>query len=511
MPKGQHSCSAKNSRNSLDRKQIAISNQMGKDILIGHLPYNTQLTYSLQRSIGNKALSQLIIQRLTPSTATSEQHNKAKENHAQDKAALKNFIATPPDDKRLANSIRWYQQGKSKLYVLTRTADSADRGALAAKSGKAQQRELAFFGSNILTEEGGTYNEKDMEDHQNIKFSPEESGGFRLATGGEVYVLEPSCPGQREGRPSIGEVLKHETQHEADIDFNLDYMAKGGNDLNGPDYAFNTYKTEFRAYTAQEAPWLSEDTDQKSDHNIPPGMTDNWISKTHKNIFLHIYKRYPKVKAAWDHNAVLSDGTKFRNAAQSFSGDITMISANPDNSPEVHQFWSLLSEMRVSVQTSADLWKVSQQLSDKELEIFAKSKDRLRQIFTKQWKIALVEAIAKKDRNAFEKVIEQVQAKKEKKQKKRSPRRSGPPEWEDVKTLGSWEVLSKLALENAKPREGQTREDIQNDIQDDLAIFSRDSSWDEKNKSSIEAFVSNTANYFDWWPVLKEYQLEKNK
>lgn len=330
----------------------------------------------LQQTVGNRTVQRflakvepgrrgamgngLIIQR-TPSPAPPEAHKEAVKQHEADRAKLRGVVemGLKSSDLRLKNSCEWIKSGQAKLYALTKTPD-VDSVARAEKAGKTGEDALFGYGGNnkdalgwerratdIYSEPAATYNQDDIDENDQIIFDPPDSGGFRVPVGGKIFVTNP---GRRDALNELRrqakqglfdpleEVLKHEMQHESDVEFDEESDRLGRGSAPRPaDIAWLEYKTEYRAYTAQEPKWLEK----------PPAGPEvfaehRWEDGVQLEIFKQIYKGYQRTTSAWDSDAVLSDGRKFRAAVVDFRGPLDMIAANPNNSLRVKEFYDLV-------------------------------------------------------------------------------------------------------------------------------------------------------------------------
>ncbi|MGH2391128.1 MAG: hypothetical protein ACRDIE_23275, partial [Chloroflexota bacterium] len=104
-----------------------------------------------------------------------EKFNAAKEKHTADRAALKKHVerglAMGRDkENRLVNSCEWVMKGKTKLYAITPTGDSAERLTAA---GKNPTKDEAFFprgsgGPGDIFSSQEEYNYRDLADNTGV-------------------------------------------------------------------------------------------------------------------------------------------------------------------------------------------------------------------------------------------------------------------------------------------------------------------------------------------------------
>lgn len=472
----------------------------------------TEAVLELQRSAGNRALSGRLVQRAVPSVAGPNEHKLAKGMHARDRSSLAQAVSAAAEhtDERLRNSAQWIQAGKALLYALTPTADSAARAKTAGQGDK-----RAYFGyadkdpfhtspvaGHVLDAAVvADYNTEDMEDNARVLFDSPDSGGFRTPAGQKIFVMEPSRidaanalrkelgkPGML---PSVAETLKHETQHEADVLYNVDYFTAE------VERALEEYRTEFRAYTAQGADWLTDPPDPRTVDKIGLSFPD----PVQFQVFHQIYQGYPRVKNAWDNDLKLRDGTPFRTAVLKMRGGIERISANPYNSPRVHEFWELVGKV------SRDQ---SEEPQTEELVALLRNFDAsdrrvvqrgsvYRGLELGRWVREVIDLLLK-DPTAD--VADVLAAERQRRQQegeaRRAEQRKRPPTKADLcEAFGSWEQV-RTCLTDVKVNGNPALED--EEVKEELEEWSK---WTDKDfAEGLEAFVGNLHSKIDWWAIV---------
>lgn len=317
------------------------------------LPANQKKRSNQRAAEGDAAPAEAVVW----STSEPDEHNLAMQMHRRDREALAAVVraAAKSSDQRLKNSAERILAGETLLYALTPTADSAARAKLAGQPGM-----RAFFGyphpnpfvtepvaGHVLDATVADYQTANMADTTKIVFDSPDSGGFRTPIGSKIFITQPSrIDAINALRKQLGEsgefappteVLKHESQHEVDVLFNREIRGESRTTA----LALAEYRTEFRAYTAQDAAWLHEPIDPREQDEFGLSFGD----PVQFHIFRQIYRNYPRVKAAWDKDARLRDGTPFRFAVLRMRGELRAISANPDNSPRIERFWTSLGRI----------------------------------------------------------------------------------------------------------------------------------------------------------------------
>jgi hypothetical protein len=275
----------------------------------------------LQRTVGNAALAQRLLARdhhppahahdIAAYDATRHRHdaNRARVQHWLDAGAAQHH------DRMLRNSCQWAKSGRLKVYVLTKTHDSHARCAAAHHAGG-----VAWFShpAGELAAAAVYYTRHaaaaDPWDNTNIKFWDDPHvDGFNDP--GVVALMETAVA---RGSGYFYGVLKHETQHAADL--------HGGTHL-------ESYKTEFRAYWLGSGEFNSLSPRARVHHLGWTWNARQWA------IFHHLYHDhgYAYVKTAWDAENGEHDRTKraFQNDVVNFSRPESI---NPENSIRVDDF-----------------------------------------------------------------------------------------------------------------------------------------------------------------------------
>jgi hypothetical protein len=278
----------------------------------------------LQRTAGNAAVNTLMrdpaadVTAAVATVADIASHQLTVLRHLRNRATIERWIEdglASADDRRLQNSCEWIKQGRMKLYVLTRTHDSAARAAAAGHPGGA-----AYFSypAGAIYSTPVFYARRDGAaafDDTGVHFEDQLSvDGFQ--GDGEIALMESAIGN---GREYLWSVLKHEIQHASDD--------HGDTDLEG-------YKTEFRAY------WLgSGEYNALSPTRRVMHMGHEWNERQWA-IFDRMYNdpTYAYVKKAWDADEAQPD-LRRRAFQIGVRGFARPESINPYNSPRVQDFY----------------------------------------------------------------------------------------------------------------------------------------------------------------------------
>lgn len=184
--------------------------------------------------------------------------------------------------KRLPNACDWVLKGKTKLYALTETHDSAARAnQLGATTG-----EVAYFGKSTPVPADSSYHETVLTDAANIELLFPGTAGYQ--THGTIAVVEPVLQTEQ----YLQETLVHEVQHDADHHGTT---------------PFERYKTEFDSY------WIDRTFSEKSyskktgTANASATAADGtalvgFDNALQQQIFLHLYNdknNYGYVASSW--------------------------------------------------------------------------------------------------------------------------------------------------------------------------------------------------------------------
>jgi hypothetical protein len=450
-----------------------------------------------------------VVQRHTRSTATKEEHERALQNHREDREALKEEVArmSGSTDTLTRNTARWFKEGMSRLCALTPTADTAARVSTVGK----EPSLLAMFGGShdVGSPDMGTYNTDDMEDVKGVEFVPRKSGGFRDSVGGRVCITQPARRAdlnallreQGEGTlDPVSDALKHETQHEADIYFTHEYHF----DARTPaDRALATYRTEFRAYSAQRPSWLEGELTEKETERLKAlGLTGHqWAGGiAHCKLFVHIVSQYTDVNRAWRANDEVREGGCFRDVVLATHGDLGEISANPTNSPEVSRLWRLINTASVQPSNWGELITAAKAVAEPDRMFILSAEPRWRGWLRKRWQVDEVRNLlggdftrvgAAHDAAARAKAERKAAASREKV-------RSEAPQWDVLeKRFSSWnDVRGMLETKGLLTEKELIRSE-----------FEEWSVWDW-GKLPVEAFFGNTFHakeeydLVNWWDRL---------
>jgi hypothetical protein len=201
------------------------------------------------------------------------------------------------DDIRLRNSVEWVRQGKTKLYVVTETADSDYRAKGAALAGPDDcqgRRILPPPGSRRYRGGNGDRRVPHLRPRNaadpNVVVHGKGAGGWNGP--GYIVVNEAGT----HDRDQFFVTLRHEVQHDADR-HRGDELSEGirtagtRNDLEFQT-TLRRYKTEYRAHYYQGG---------TPDFPLPggqqPARNRQWDSRQ-LAIFEHVRKSYPTINAA---------------------------------------------------------------------------------------------------------------------------------------------------------------------------------------------------------------------
>jgi hypothetical protein len=449
----------------------------------------------------------------TKSTANEEEHKKALEaNKLDQEILLKELEKMQKSEIPIeSNTARWFKMGLAKLYALTLTADSKSRAEQHKK-----QPDLAFFGNEKDVINGGNnvYNMDDMDDSKGIEFVPGNSGGFRKPTGGEVFITQPSRRNDlnEELKKESGgafdpvtESLQHEVQHESDILFNSEFSeAIYARKYSAAKLALAEYRTEFRAYSAQDPKWLKEGLSEKeklSMETLKVKLEYFTGGLLQLKLFLQIVPNYPKVKKAWEENEKVEKGKKFQEAVLMFTGGIKEISANPTNNPDVMNLWDSLNASKLN-----DPHKKSKEFIETAIAVpspdradILKAEPLWKQWLSEdeeyEWQLDEVKFLLSDDPKQFGKLRDEFFRKKNEKEKEESEekekeRKKQAPEKEFFEKYPTWAEIKKLLEENK--------------LMDNESIKDEFEQWSKygEDEQSIGAFISNTFDEFNWWTIL---------
>jgi hypothetical protein len=243
-------------------------------------------------------------------TATKTRHDA---NWAQARQWVEDGFAQNAN-RMLKNSCEWIKNGRSKVYALTKTHDSAARVTAWGSPGGATW--FSYPAGDLYGAKSYYKRKLPTEAYDNTDISPWADAtvdGF--SEGPAIAVMETALA---KGRDYFWSVLKHEIQHSADH--------HGGT-------ALERYKTEFNAY------WLgSREYDAISPTQIVNHMGRDWRARQWA-IFNRLYSAggaYAYVKTAWDNEAALPVAARaFRIAVRDYRRPDTV---NPTNSIRVDNF-----------------------------------------------------------------------------------------------------------------------------------------------------------------------------
>jgi hypothetical protein len=494
------------------------------------------------------------------------EHQFAKRRHEQDRTALKKALeegAAQNGDERLKNSARRILDGRTQLYALTPTPDSAARALAAGKPGM-----RAFFGypdsnplrvglvaGHVLDDAAADYDWDDVTNNSRVVFDAPNSAGFRTVAGGKIFVVEPSRIdainalrrelGIQGRHDPVKQVLKHESQHEVDRIYSQDVKRIGNERAVSRDaaLALAEYQTEFRAYAAQEPEWLWTPLTRAEEQTLerlglsftraqqpPPradpeanGFTD-WVQL---KIFLHIYMRYPNIKKEWDKTTLVrkrpTDETEenrwFRDAVLQTRGGLDRVSANPTNSPRVERFWPALQKAstrddpHLSSNAMSALVTALKELDDNDRAALQRNAYYHRQKIP-GWLRATVDALLSDPGADVTPILEAEEAERAEASRQREEQRQrtaglradrqrgDPPLALDLEeaNITTWEEMEQL-LERVTTKDGNSSlEDVR--VTEPLT-FSR-TNYPQPSAAVWNSFLAEVSPFVALWPALDE-------
>lgn len=195
-----------------------------------------------------------------PISAAMENRMKAMADHEADRAALKRHIEvgrslgdeqkigssslSEEEQKRTANACEWIKEGFTKLFALTPTGDSTER--LKVNNMDETTDEAWFPRGGSAADAGDIYSEVAPYNHRdltdNANVNLDEDGKVTDGWNGEGYLAIMNA--RNVPQDKVWNTLRHEVQHDADKNREKEAAAPTAReeDLEG-------YKTEFRAYS----------------------------------------------------------------------------------------------------------------------------------------------------------------------------------------------------------------------------------------------------------------------
>jgi hypothetical protein len=182
--------------------------------------------------------------------------------HARNRKAVASLIdaglkqSTDPGIKSRKNlwrnSAEWIDAGECSVHVLTPIHDSNARASVGAN-------QTGYFDNRLdYTADGATYSD-DVTNDAGLTIAQTGSLGQLSTNGSTLSFIDPG----RQGQTVLVETLIHEVQHDADQSGSGSgaFKATAPVGSTAPDWAYNQYQSEFRAY------WLE---------NPANGGADNW-------------------------------------------------------------------------------------------------------------------------------------------------------------------------------------------------------------------------------------------
>ncbi|HEX5414251.1 MAG TPA: hypothetical protein VFZ25_01210 [Chloroflexota bacterium] len=284
-------------------------------------------------------------------------HTKAVSEHQEDRAKLLEYLnaALASSETLLHNSADWILNAKKAvLYALTPTGDSYAR---LKQGNKNPAKDEAWFPKGTKGAAGDiasgavSYNKDDLADNANVNLDDDGkvTGGWNSP--GLIAITRPS----KKSKETVWETIRHEVQHDADMNKGRDAGAgiraasekvdsAGTNaEKQKAEAVLQTerdlqrYKTEYRAYSYEGSKTYAalDNTVQNKTHEGLP------FSERQLQIFTHIYKGYAYTKKGWDNNSPLAGGKTFRQAVSEYWNPDTE-GFNKLNSARIDDFYRAL-------------------------------------------------------------------------------------------------------------------------------------------------------------------------
>ncbi|MDP6932690.1 MAG: hypothetical protein QGG40_07220, partial [Myxococcota bacterium] len=148
-------------------------------------------------------------------------------------------------DNLFHNAAEWLDYGEADVVVLSPTHDSAER----VGSG-----EVALFDpTSSWREEGADYDENDLGDTTQVEHESSTLLGSLSSDGETLTLVDPPS----KHKDNLKETMIHEVQHDADQHGGV--WGETPDDGRAPEWAYNLFLTEFRAYWYQSPEGSSED------------------------------------------------------------------------------------------------------------------------------------------------------------------------------------------------------------------------------------------------------------
>ena len=287
-------------------------------------------------------------------------HTQATSEHQEDRAKLLEYLnaALASPETLLRNSADWILNAKkAKLYALTPTGDSYAR---LTKGKKNPRIDEAWFPKGMPGSAGDiaggavTYNKDDLTDNTNVELDDQGkvTGGWNLP--GLIAITRPS----KKSKETVWETIRHEVQHDADMNKGRDMGAgiraasekvdsattatdkKKAEAMVQTERSLQRYKTEYRAYSYQGSTQYAalDNTVQNKTHDGVP------FSERQLQIFSHVYQGYAYTKEEWDKNSPLANGKTFRQAVSEYWQPDTE-GFNKLNSARIDDFYQALDKI----------------------------------------------------------------------------------------------------------------------------------------------------------------------
>lgn len=261
--------------------------------------------------------------------------------HKADVDSMKTWMYEGLDqerDIRLRNTCEWLLAEKTKLYVVTPTADTDQRALLAGKEGVYSYFPNPYKGGPTVFQDHGDYNWENNRDNSNVCFNKKTVNAWR--SGGHIAMTSQIIG---KGKMDALAVLKHEVQHDADE--HDEYEAQAEHELGHQiGHALTHYKTEYRSYAYQGAAkgQMFDHLDNSKRTKYAYGLY--WTPKQYA-IFMHIYGAYSYVAPAWGPDGGLSpQQMQFRMAVNNYANPDTE-GYNKYNSVRISEIFDVLKRI----------------------------------------------------------------------------------------------------------------------------------------------------------------------
>ncbi|MED5374586.1 MAG: LysM peptidoglycan-binding domain-containing protein [Myxococcota bacterium] len=238
--------------------------------------------------------------------------NRARMNSVLGRMLARNPGSDDHDELMERNSAEWINNGEARAVVLTPIHDAHERPGVPAG------KDAFFDGRKAFHEDGATYS-TNVNDMSGIELKNPGAGGTMSNDGRTLTVIDPE---QWNSDTTLIDVIVHEVQHDADQhgqgqvwEFDRPAAVAGQADR-APDWCYNSYASEFRAYWTMNEEGSRGDAFARSSNTrvsnfnvtaVHGGQSHtvqtNFSNKRQQEIFEHMYKEIVghqyKVNGQW--------------------------------------------------------------------------------------------------------------------------------------------------------------------------------------------------------------------